>query len=767
MMPTLRAVLAALAMPLLLAATAAAQTPEIRGVWISRFEWPNSNQTTAKNNIDTIMATAKANNFNSVFFQVRGDCTAHYPSPDEPWANTYGYSNPGWDPLAYAISSAHAQGLKFHAYINSHTMVSGASAPPNTTPQHKYHTNGPNVAPVDSWVIRDIDGVAAATDSYWWISPGHPGASEWTRRQIMHVVKNYDVDGVHLDRIRTPGVGYSYDPTTVARFNGDGNPDNLGWADFMRSQITRDVRNLYGEIQYHKPNVLLSAAPFGIMYKDATTNYQGFGTQAYHEWYQDAYGWLAAGAMDFMVPQIYWNVGSSHPYELLLADWMNNRHGRYIVPGSTTGSGSETLANLLLEVQESRNQNAWGHVIFSYGSMGAYWAGYKAGPYAQPAPVPDMPWKSSPTTGNIIGHVKDLQGNPVLDAKVNRAGEATNYLSAADGFFSILNVPPGSAHSVSAVKAGKGSGVVSSISVTAGNTTFILITLGLQRGELTLDKASYGFGELVRIGLEDEDLTAAPTAQVHVATNSHPAGTTVTLNATSPGVFAGSVELRLPADNGGTGVLPASTGDTLTATYPDADVGGGVPDVAVRTASITAPGNVVVESRLPSAQGGGVTPSPTYVEYGPPASAGWANTTAKSAAPGLTAPGSRYIGDNGMGAYYIFRPDVLSRGYYDVAITIGAPSSNIHSPGAGYLVQRPGHPDLSGTFDLSKDTPGMVSDWYVLESEVLFERGTDATIRITNNHAGSAGTGNRFVSDAVRLSFSRGAPVELGSFSVE
>ncbi|MCX7624805.1 MAG: family 10 glycosylhydrolase, partial [Candidatus Sumerlaeaceae bacterium] len=104
---------------------ASARSPEYRVMWVSRFEWPSANEATAKANIDNIMQNLAANGFNAVLFQVRGQCDVHYPSPYEPWASTYGWTDPGWDPLAYAIQAAHSRGLEFHAYINTHTLAQG------------------------------------------------------------------------------------------------------------------------------------------------------------------------------------------------------------------------------------------------------------------------------------------------------------------------------------------------------------------------------------------------------------------------------------------------------------------------------------------------------------------------------------------------------------------------------------------------------------------------------------------------------------------
>src|SRR5690606_2522474 len=122
--------------------------------------------------------------------------------------------------------------------------------------------------------------------------------------------------------------------------------------------------------------------------------------------------------LDFMVPQIYWEVGSAHPFEKLLQDWMAHTGGRHVVAGSTTGAGNKSVSALLAEHEQTRLQGAHGHCIFSYGSMGSYWSPFKTQRYDQPTTVPEMPWKTNPTVGTITGYVVDAAGNPVVDAKI-------------------------------------------------------------------------------------------------------------------------------------------------------------------------------------------------------------------------------------------------------------------------------------------------------------------------------------------------------------
>ena len=456
---------------------------EIRAVWASRFEWPNADKAKAQNNITQLMGTLKANNFNAVMFQVRGQCDVHYPSKIDPWGKVYNWTDPGWDPLAFALQKARENGLEFHAYINTHTMMMD-TPPAATSPQHVYNQHGPTSSGADCWLICDETGTptTSSAESYRWLTPGNPQASLHTRRAIMEVVINYDVDGIHLDRIRTPGTQYSHDIVTQTRYWGEGNPDLLAWPDFMRRQFTDDLRRIYGQIAMVRPRTKLSCSPFGTVARDATTHYQAGTYGGYNSVYQDPWRWLREGCIDFAVPMIYQPETQFDLYQQLLTDWQERRGERFVVAGSSTQGGEKTTTGLVSELAEAQSQNTAGWCSFSYSSMSNYWQPLREQRYTQPASVPDMPWKSAPTKGIITGFVTDENGTPLVDAKIslrndplrNFDGSSTyNHLTGADGFFAILNVPPGTDHELTFSKRGRNLNTRQNISVRAGQVTQI------------------------------------------------------------------------------------------------------------------------------------------------------------------------------------------------------------------------------------------------------------------------------------------------------
>lgn len=116
----------------------AQKTPkrELRGAWITThlsLDWPRSSDppATQRSALISILDQHKATGMNVMYFQVRNQSDALYPSSIEPWSSTLTGTqgrDPGWDPLQFAIDECHKRGMELHAWLNPYRAVATSFA---------------------------------------------------------------------------------------------------------------------------------------------------------------------------------------------------------------------------------------------------------------------------------------------------------------------------------------------------------------------------------------------------------------------------------------------------------------------------------------------------------------------------------------------------------------------------------------------------------------------------------------------------------------
>ena len=363
---------------------------EARALWVPRWSYNSAA------NVRSIVNKAAEANFNILLFQVRGQADAYYNSQYEPWADrltgTLG-QDPGWDPLATAISTAHAAGLQLHAYVNIYPVWLGTQPPLATaSPQHIYH--GFNSLYGNEWVQWHENGTPMVLNSsYLTASPGHPAVNDHIVAVCRDILQHYDVDGLHLDYVRYSGPYYSHDPVSEQRFAA---AQPIAWAAWQRAQITDLVGRVYADLEELRPHAALSVAAWPI-YQDKSgwVTYGSVKYDGYDGYYQDSRGWLQAGKADFLAPMLYGTSVQDYldRYEILVQDFVGESYGRHIYAGIHAGYSS--FSEIQQRIEIARRAGAQGQAIFAYSLVegNQYWDDFKAGPYAEPAQVPPMPWK--------------------------------------------------------------------------------------------------------------------------------------------------------------------------------------------------------------------------------------------------------------------------------------------------------------------------------------------------------------------------------------
>ena len=300
---------------------------QLRADWIASVEhidWPSApglSPDQQRAELSALYDQAVDRGLNSVIVQVRPTADTFWPSRLEPWSKyltgTPG-ADPGYDPLRYAVSAAHERDLEFHAWFNPYRVSMNtdreALAPDSPARQHP------------DWVVE--------YGGKLYYDPGLPQVRELTTNVILEAVRRYDVDGVHFDDYFYPypvaGVAFP-DDETFAAHGGDFPDTEEGRADWRRSNTDRLIEGLDRRIHEAKPWVKFGVSPFAV-WRNAGTDPEGSattaGAQTYDDLYADTRTWVREEWLDYVAPQVYWNIGfAPADYGVLVPWWSDQVRG--------------------------------------------------------------------------------------------------------------------------------------------------------------------------------------------------------------------------------------------------------------------------------------------------------------------------------------------------------------------------------------------------------------------------------------------------------
>ncbi|HJF52241.1 MAG TPA: family 10 glycosylhydrolase [Butyricicoccus pullicaecorum] len=359
----------------------AAGTPsaseEMRGVWVSsvyNLDYPSSPTTDPdklRAEADEILDNCVKWGLNAVFLQVRPSGDALYKSDLFPWSKYLTGSvgtapQDGFDPLEYWVEAAHKRGLELHAWINPYRITRGKDTEWNQLPSTHPAKMNPD------WVVKYSDG-------NYYFNPGIPEVRDLVTRGAVEIVQNYDVDGLHMDDYFYPGTDFN-DAATYQKYGSSFS--NI--ADFRRDSVNQLVAQLDTAVHNIDPDIQFGISPSGI-WANKSTDPRGSntnGSEHYVSSYADSLYWIENGLVDYIIPQIYWEIGHKLADFATLADWWNDAvagsdvhlyigMGAYRCADNPTGVWTTTdpLFDSLAYL-ENKN-NVGGCVFFRYGSIPA------------------------------------------------------------------------------------------------------------------------------------------------------------------------------------------------------------------------------------------------------------------------------------------------------------------------------------------------------------------------------------------------------------
>lgn len=455
-------------------ATPSDTAAQFRGLWVDTYRDGFKTPT----QVDQLLADARRANINALIVQVRRRGDSFYARSLEPRTEDADLA-PGFDPLAYLIERAHNPApdqprIEVHAWIIVTTIWGTQNRAP-ADPRHAYNQHGPTATGREDWLSRREDG--ATWSRGYFIDPGHPDAARYTTDVALNIVREYDIDGLHLDYIRYPeradGLSWGYNQTSIDRFNArygrEGRPpgNDPAWNQWRRDQVTALVRNIYLGAQAIKPDVKLSAAviPWGDGPK---TDADWQRTAGYSSVFQDWRAWLEEGIIDQLMPMNYFRESAGQgPWFDRWVDWQRNHaYGRQIIPAvalylndpsesvaqikralAANPAGPSTAGVALYSYAATRPSPAGDDTVTTRAQAAEVWAALTEPgpvnggqpPFSARAVPPVAAWKSGGAAGNILLRIPGLDG-----ARVDLSGpKALGGETDGTGMFGALSVPPG------------------------------------------------------------------------------------------------------------------------------------------------------------------------------------------------------------------------------------------------------------------------------------------------------------------------------------
>lgn len=295
---------------------------DLRGIWVaSVFSLDFPVKTTIdsdelKLELDRIVNNASEMGFNAIFFQVRPACDALYNSAIFPTSKyltgTQGVApNDNFDPLSYITDKAHAKGIQLHAWINPYRVTASKDE------ENTLSSNNP-VKLNEKLAIKHTDGKL-------YLNPALSEVRQLIVDGAVEIVKNYDVDGIHLDDYFYPAGGLADEEYFASQGSGYSNID-----DWRRDNVTALIKELKTAIKSAKPNVQFGVSPAGIWANssDMEGGSDTSGSQTYFRQYADTKKWVKEELVDYIAPQIYWERSlKSASFDVLTKWWSDTVKG--------------------------------------------------------------------------------------------------------------------------------------------------------------------------------------------------------------------------------------------------------------------------------------------------------------------------------------------------------------------------------------------------------------------------------------------------------
>ncbi len=336
---------------------------EMRAVWIAtvaNIDWPSKQTLTPKEQrteMRNMLDGLAKNHINAIIVQIRPTADAFYPSAIEPWSNWLTgkqgqMPNPYYDPLQFIINEAHKRCIEVHAWLNPYRVLNSDKVD-LLNKNHLFFKN------------RDL---FVKYGGKYYFDPGLDETRDFLNKVVADVVERYDIDAIHFDDYFYPYRVNNEefpDDATFKKFPRGFAPNQKN--DWRRNNVNMVIAELQQTIKSLKPWVEFGISPFGVWRNDNVDpdgSATRAGVQNYDDLYADILKWLKDGSIDYVMPQLYWEIGKKvADYKVLVKWWADHSYGKNLYIGlyaSQLGSpdanaswrkGNELIRQLNLNTQ--------------------------------------------------------------------------------------------------------------------------------------------------------------------------------------------------------------------------------------------------------------------------------------------------------------------------------------------------------------------------------------------------------------------------------
>ena len=312
-----------------------------RGAWIAtvaNIDWPSQeavgNDSLQKAEMTWLLDSLQSLGLNAIILQVRPTADALYYSELEPvshwltgkqgeWKQPHPTSPQGeetdlqipWDPLEWTIFQAHKRDMEVHVWLNPYRVNLAKTDTSMISADHIFRRH-----PEWFWEYN----------KQWYFDPGLEETREWICTVVQDIVQRYDIQAIHMDDYFYPypsGKLPLPDAETFQKYPRGF--DNI--EDWRRNNVNLAIQAISETIHECKDSVEFGISPFGV-WRNAAVDSTGSATSAgitnYDDLYADIRLWIKEGWIDYVLPQLYWEIGKkAADYEVLAHWWANEVRG--------------------------------------------------------------------------------------------------------------------------------------------------------------------------------------------------------------------------------------------------------------------------------------------------------------------------------------------------------------------------------------------------------------------------------------------------------